>query len=324
MGKQVLKSVLAKFVVSLSLILWLINSANMDQTFPLLKSISTSSLFGILLLTLVAWGLAIFRWYLLLPQFSFSKLTEQTFIANFYSLVLPGQIAGEIVKAYRLSKGRSDAEHIAASVLVDKLVGLLGLLAVASVGLITSDTSIPLEVTISIGLCMLFLFIGFFCLKIPLVYLFISSPLRKVAERWPRFGHHVLRIFRLFDAWGNYLIQPIRLFYAFSLGAAFQMICVWIVILFAHELGIDLPFADWCWIIGLVSIAVLLPISIGGIGVREGVFAGTLSLQGVPIEKSIVLSLAVFSISLIGALIGGLLELFRGVTSASVDISKKT
>ena len=82
-----------------------------------------------------------------------------------------------------------------------------------------------------------------------------------------------------------------------------------IIILFSHELGIILPLADWCWTVGLVSIAVLIPITFGGVGVREGTFAGVLSLQGVPIEKSIALSIAVFSISLLAAFIGGILEL---------------
>ena len=77
---------------------------------------------------------------------------------------------------------------------------------------------------------------------------------------------------------------------------------------FALIIGINLFFSDWCWIIGLVSVAMFIPITIAGFGVREGVFVGLLSLQGVTVEKSIALSLCVFGVSFISALIGCVLE----------------
>ncbi len=236
---------------------------------------------------------------------------QLTFIANFYSLILPGQIAGEIVKAYRLGQGRSDAEHIAASVLVDKLIGLFGLLAVAAVGLLASHALIPIEISLSISLFTLFFFVGLFCIKIPIIYQIISYPLKLIIIQWPRFEQRIIQILKILDAWKVFLDSPLRLFFAFLLGVGFQLVCVWIAILFANEMGIDLPFPDWSWILGLVSVAVLLPISIGGIGVREGTFVGILSLQGIPVDKSIALSFAVFSISLIGAIIGGVFEIFN-------------
>ncbi|MEI7996456.1 MAG: lysylphosphatidylglycerol synthase domain-containing protein, partial [Methylococcaceae bacterium] len=88
----------------------------------------------------------------------------------------------------------------------------------------------------------------------------------------------------------------------------FQILCVWMNVNIALILGIDLAFADWCWIIGLVSIALLLPITIAGFGVREGVFVSLLAHQGITAEKSIALSLCVFGVSFISALIGFILE----------------
>jgi len=38
---------------------------------------------------------------------------------------------------------------------------------------------------------------------------------------------------------------------------------------------------------GLVAIALLLPLTLAGIGVREGAYAGLLGLLGVPIEKAV-------------------------------------
>lgn len=314
-----MKPLLAKLLVSLSLIFWILNFINLSEVLSLLASFSNFSLLGVLFLTLLAWGLAIYRWFVLLSKFSFWRLAEQTFIANFYSLMLPGQITSEIVKAYRLGKGRSDAEYIAASVVIDKLVALLGLLAVAVIGLVVSHTYVPKGITISIVLFFLFFLIILFCLRIPIIFRSIESSLKWAASRSSGLNHIFFQIFRLITAWRNFLDQPSRLICGFLLGVIFQLIGIWIIILLSHELGVYLLFADWCWIFGVVTIAVLLPISIGGVGVREGVFVETLSLQGVPIEKSVALSLAVFGVSLIGMFIGGLLELFRSLTSSSTS-----
>jgi hypothetical protein len=120
---------------------------------------------------------------------------------------------------------------------------------------------------------------------------------------------------RFTDAWRLILGRPLRLLSSLILGALFQILCVFYISFLAAEIGIDLSIADWCWIFGLVSVAVLLPVSIGGIGLREGAFAGFLSLFNVPLDKALALSLAVFSVSLIAVLVGGLLELFRGFKS---------
>lgn len=62
------------------------------------------------------------RWRLLLQGFSFPTLIRYTFAGLYYGMVLPGQLAGELAKAYSLGRGRKDAETIAASVLVDRVV----------------------------------------------------------------------------------------------------------------------------------------------------------------------------------------------------------
>lgn len=303
--------ILLKFGLSFVVLFLLFKYVKIQGLIENLHSFSIKIIFYSLFMYLVVWTISVYRWKLLLPDMRFGRLMSVTFVGYFYSAILPGQIAGEVIKAYRLGKGRSDAEKIAASVLVDKVIGLLGLLVVASIGLMISHYSIPVEISLSIALCSLIIFIGLFSLRIPFFCLLIAALLEKIADHWPRIKCYVLRINRVLDAWESYLTKPLRLLYALMLAVVLHMICVWVIILFSFELEIDLAFADWCWIFGFVSVAVLLPISVGGIGIREGAFAGALSLHGVPIEKSIALSLVFFSITLMGALIGALLELFN-------------
>ncbi len=284
-----------------------------------IQAISINTFMLAALTFVVAFVIASYRWYLLLPYLGFKIFLSLAFIGQFYSIVLPGQMAGDIVKAYRIGKGKVDAEHLATSVFIDKFCGLIGILCVSIIGIAIAKTEIPVEISTALYVLALFFLIGFFTVKVAFVYKLLIKILDQTATFSPRFGTLVLRIVRVLEAWVWYLNYPLKLFYVFIIAGIVQFICVWMNIILAADLGLNIQFSDWCWICGLVAMAVFLPFSIGGIGIREGAYVGLLSLFGVPVEKSIALSLAVFAISLLGALIGGLLELFRVVTSSSIS-----
>lgn len=302
-----------KLLVGAALVAILVWKAELGSLAGSLRSLTHDTIALAALLYLVACVVAAYRWHVLVAQSRFVQILELWFAGQFYSLVLPGQIAGEIVKAYRLGRGRDDAERLALSVVLDKLTGLVGLLAVAIAGVQFSRTPIPAEITIALAL---FTFAILACLvsaRLPVIRRIVVTLATSAIKRWPGVNKGATRLIKLADAWSNYGADPLRLTHALILGAAFQMICVSMTRLVAAGLGIDLSFADWCWIFGLVSIAVLLPVSIGGIGVREGAFAGTLSLFGIPIAQSVALSLTLFAVGLIGAVIGGIVELRRSL-----------
>ena len=76
-------------------------------------------------------------------------------------------------------------------------------------------------------------------------------------------------------------------------------------------LKIRVSFEDYVWIVALVSLAQVLPITLAGLGVREGLFAFLLKQYGVPATTSIALSLTVFSVTLLFGILGGGLELIN-------------
>jgi uncharacterized protein (TIRG00374 family) len=308
---------LVKIFLSFSLLFFLFYKTKYEELIDNILSFSFLTMVYVGPLYFLSLLVSVFKWRLLLPLHDFRSLLFVSLIGQFYSTVLPGQIAGEIAKVFYLGKSQDDSEQVAASVIVDKLTGVLGLLIVASGGAITSSYQVPIVIPLSLVVFTIIFLIILFFLKLPIAYQVIVKIIRQTALRCPRFNQFMLQVIRILDVWAQFLANPFRLIYVFFLGASFQVICIWINILLAQDLGIKIPFSEWCWIFGLVSIAVLFPISIGGIGVREGVFAGVLSLQGVPVEKSIALSFAVFGVSLIGALIGGGLEVFRVVRSSS-------
>ncbi len=55
----------------------------------------------------------------------------------------------------------------------------------------------------------------------------------------------------------------------------------------ARALGIDIALPVLVWIVAAVSLINLLPVSVGGLGVREGAYVLLLSQNGVPVSSGL-------------------------------------
>ena len=250
-----------------------------------------------------------FKRTLLLQNCAMGQLFSLTLIAVYYSLILPGQLAGEAVKTYKLGKGKKDAEQIAASVIIDRITGFLGLIIVALIGLMWSKAVLAEGAAPWLFLC--------FAICVLCLCSFWFQPfkhaIRKillfVRNRFHRTEKIINQCLRLIDAWVQYLGRPVILVKSMLLGVVFQLIAVFIIMTLASALGININFADWCWVFGVISIVVLLPVTIGGVGLREGGFVLLLGYFGVQNDKALALSLSIFGLQITGALIGGAIDL---------------
>ena len=237
------------------------------------------------------------------------QLFSFTLIAQYYSLILPGQLAGEAVKAYKLGKGNKDAEKIAAAVIIYRTTGFVGLIIVALIGLMWRKTGLTKETAPWFFLCFA---ICVLCLC-SFYFQSFQNAIRRIlllaGNRFHRTEKIINQCLRLIDAWVQYLSTPVILVKSMLVGIVFQLIAVFITMTLAGVLGININFADWCWIFGVISLVVFLPITIGGIGLREGGFVILLGQLGVPGEKALALSLSIFGLHIIGAIAGGVIEM---------------
>jgi uncharacterized protein (TIRG00374 family) len=261
-------------------------------------------------LFLGAWTLAAVKWKVLLRDQPFATLLKLNFIGQYYAMLLPGQIAGEAVKAYRLGKGKVDADRIAASVIIDRITSSLGLLLIALYGISLSGTQMKKQILLTLLAAVLVLLLGLFSFHLP----GWSRLLNAAERRLPRFARLVGQVRRLLLAWKSYVETPALMLLSILLGALFQLIAVWINFRIGRDLGLNISFADWCWVFGVVSIVVTLPFTVAGLGLREGSFLGTLALLGVAPERAIAHSFALFSLLLAGAIVGAACEWSRRLT----------
>ena len=79
----------------------------------------------------------------------------------------------------------------------------------------------------------------------------------------------------------------------------------------AHAIGLDISLVSLIWVRSLVFLLTLMPISVAGVGLRELGFVGLLGLIGVPAPAALAFSLANFSLQLVQAAVGGIIEAAR-------------
>jgi len=83
-------------------------------------------------------------------------------------------------------------------------------------------------------------------------------------------------------------------------------------VILARALGLSLSFVTLGWVRSVVLIATSLPITVAGLGVREGVLLLLLHPYGVAEHDALAFSLLVFTVTIAGSgLVGGALEAFR-------------
>jgi hypothetical protein len=97
------------------------------------------------------------------------------------------------------------------------------------------------------------------------------------------------------------------------LSLAFHLIQVAIQVLIADALAFELPWSYALVFFPLVDVVAMLPVSISGIGLREGGYLFFLGRLGVAPERAIASSIVWLAIVVASGLVGGLVfVLYRG------------
>jgi len=292
------------------LLLWLVvRSLNVESLTASLGRLPIASVAKAALLFFVGCGLAVAKWRLLWQRATWWQMLNANFVAQFYSLALPGQLAGEVVKTLRIGTRFADTTNVATSVLVDRATGVLSILVLAIAGALFSTNAVAADAVVALNVMVMIILGVFYLVTRQSVIVVASTGLEFVGNRHRWFRAASQKFIELLSAWASLMAKPGTIVAAVCTGIAHQAVCVWINFTIATGLGVDIDFADWCWIFGLVSVALLLPITIAGIGVREASYVGLLGIFGVSIEDAVAVSVIVFGISLTGVLIGGVLEL---------------
>lgn len=262
------------------------------------------------LIFFIVYFLGFLRWQMLLKSAAIKIPLKRLIISFsggvFFSIFLPSTIGGDIVRAADLAGHTQKTKEVVATVFLDRLSGYIGLVIVVMLALSFGRGMVRDKVVLSsaiviiaiLTLVVLVLFNNFIYSRITK---FLSAPGAGRIKEMLKGLHHEIHIFRnhkkmifsnLFISFIIQLIAPISVYFiALSLGIKIDLIYYFIF----------LP------IIGAIT---LLPVSLGGLGLRENLFVVYFAKAGVVKQLAIAMSLLSFVFIVIYGALGGLIYVF--------------
>ena len=295
-----------KVVVSLGLLTYLVYRAGPAEMMALFRSAHAAGLAVALLVYLSTVVLISWRWQLLLVSqkvsLSFGRLVTLYFIGFFFNNFLPTSIGGDIYRALGAGQSSGRRATAAASVLVERLMGMLAVSALAILAAVvvvrrSADGNVR-GLTLGFGVVVMVLMAIFFHRR-------AFSLLEKLIRRISLWGLEE-RLLRLYDAVNMFQRNKGILAVAFFLSLAYQLLIVVFSFLVGRALGLAIPLRYFLLCVPFTVIISLIPISINGLGVRESGYVFLLAKIGYDSSQAVSLSLLIYGLSLLASLVGGI------------------
>ncbi|MBI5100653.1 MAG: flippase-like domain-containing protein [Nitrospirae bacterium] len=228
------------------------------------------------------------RWKMLLPErFTLRRLFSLYMIGSFFSSFLPGVIGGDAVKAYYLNKDAKKLSLTLASIFMDRY---LGYVALVLMGMLAFPFAYGLISGSPFKWIMPAIFVSFLTGSLLFFGLQLGRRFNFVSEFY--------EYFKMLRGKKDVIVRAV------AISAVIQVIGFSSVALLASAMGEDIPLKMLFVFLPIIITITTLPISISGIGVREGAFVLLFGLIGVSPETATSLSLAWFFSVFLGSLPG--------------------
>ncbi len=290
-------------VALLALLVWWLPSFDANELWPDFNSATPFWLIGAFLLTVASMVLATARWYEVAralgmqvnPRRMFSHYMAGMFISNF----VPTTVGGDVLRISRLSNDTEDGPHSFASVLLERLSGWIALPVFSLLGLALNEELRGLGAPSRVA-------------AITAALTLLSLGLILVLVGNQRFGRWV----RKHDGWVRFVnglhtgIDELRakprdtgriLVTAF----AYQAVMLAAAGCAAKVVGINgLGPTELMAFIPAVLIIQVLPIALGGLGLREGALVLFLHDLVLDDERAIAMGLLLYFLTVAGSLVG--------------------
>jgi len=218
-----------------------------------------------------------FKWYMLAGALnirtSFSAITRLYFVGTVLNNVLPTAIGGDVYRVYFLSReGNASVKRSLASVIMERATGYAGLLLLAVAAACFYFLGLLPGVAASLAL---------------LVVLGLSYPLLGRLRRngSPANDH----------SWRWWRNRPLTssLYGIAALSVVQQSLWITVAALLGLAYDANVAWSYWALTVTAVTLLTMLPISVGGLGVREVGYASLLAPVGVDAGRAAAIGLAI-------------------------------
>lgn len=197
--------------------------------------------------------------------------------------LLPGIVAGDTLRGFNLFKRGLEWKKACFSVVLDRSLGLMGILFILAISLKIAPNSLPAKLNTLLKFIVYPSILGF--LGIVLLLTFFSK---------------------------KNLLNPLKFPHVLTpsiLGIIIQVFFVFQFVFLGKALHFSISISVYFVLIPVISFLSALPLSISGLGVREGTLSYFLHYLNYPVEYGLSMGLLAYSLILVSAIPGAILYL---------------
>jgi len=300
---------LIKTIVSIGLLILVFSRIDFSQAWDQFKNLSLPFIIQALLFYTGCQWLSCLRWQVVLNSSGhsapMSSLLSSYFAGMFLNIFLPGALGGDIYRVYRVAQETKDSEVAIVSVFLERFTGLAALSALALIGLPPAFKLVGRWDIILLFLICVGSLVG--------AVLLISSPkLLILAEPWLQKFHLsevAARFAKIQILLRKFAQNRTALALSMGLSMLLQLAIVYYHYLVAQQLKIPISYLQLLVFIPIIVVVTLLPISLGGLGLKEGLWVYLFTRIGLTTEQALLLSLTITALSWLLSLPGALILL---------------
>ncbi len=280
----------AQAIVTILLLSWLVGSIDAG-VWQAVTGIQPLTLLACFLVFASAQMIGGFRLWLVTPGATLRGAQAATWVGYFWGNFLPSSVGGDIVRLMRLRAEGIPGATAAGALVLDRIANLLPILAIVAFAALTRSLSFAMNIDPVWGIA--FALVGLAgAVALWLVRGRLAGPIRRALQP----ARQLVR--------RPGLALGVALLSAASIGVS--ILAQWWL---ARALGLAIDLVELAQIIAVLTLVVMLPVSLNGLGVQEAGYVAALTTAGAPLDAAIAFSLLVRLLMLATSLLAGLFVL---------------
>ncbi len=302
-------SILLRVGISLILLVLLFkfNKIDLAGIWEIIRGANKVFLAFAFLVFFLNYFLCLLRWSMLLRAADIHLPLKRVIISFsggiFFNLFLPSTIGGDVMRSADLAAHTRKTSEVIASVFVDRLSGYTGLVILTLLAVVfgwqyVQNASVLLSVIIITAILVGVLLVVFNKAAYSMISKFLSTPGAGKIKASLKNLHHEIHIFRR---------QKKMLLNSVLLSLLVQVTGPLSFYLIATSIGINIKAIYFFVFLPIIGAITLLPISIGGLGLRDASTIFYFGKAGVDEHMSLAMSLLSFAFIIIFGAIGGII-----------------
>jgi glycosyltransferase 2 family protein len=328
------KSFWIRIILSVGLFALLFSGVDRDEIAELIANCNPLYLGLAYLIALGDRLMMAYKWTILLAvkniRISLVEATSIYLKTSFLGLFLPATVGGDALRAYAVARAQHNADDAISSIFVERVLGFVALFIFAALGIIASILVMGETFLASLGPIFL-LFLVFVVVFFVLIFASLNDTvmgfMRRFLKHWNtnltrnRYFQKLDDVYRSYRAYeknklelGIFLFLSVLenlfpLFWTYALALAFD---------------INIPLLYFFVLVPIVLVLVRLPISLAGIGIREGAYVYLLQFVNVSSSQALLLGAASNILAIGSILLGGILFGLHGFDMQQGSVPEPT